>query len=140
MPYGSWGDISSLMTATRRTEPVFLILTALIDQPRHGYGITQEVRQITGGEMDLRGGTLYGALDRLAAEGLIAPDRDEIESGRLRRYYRLTDQGAGVLAAEATRMAGEAAVALDRLKSLDAIKGRKGAAGAAGLGLAGGMA
>jgi len=130
------------MTAQRRTEPVFLILTALIDRPRHGYGITQEVRHITDGDVDLRVGTLYGALDRLAAEGLIEPDRDEIESGRLRRYYRLTDAGAGVLAAEARRMAAEASVATERLKAFKGAKGRAAPAGSAGLGLglAGGAA
>jgi DNA-binding PadR family transcriptional regulator len=117
------------MTAQRRTEPVFLILTALIDRPRHGYGITQEVRHITDGDVDLRVGTLYGALDRLAAEGLIEPDRDEIESGRLRRYYRLTDAGAGVLAAEARRM-----------KAFKGAKGRVAPAGSAGLGLGLGLA
>jgi PadR family transcriptional regulator PadR len=99
-----------------RTEPVFLILTALIDEPRHGYGIVQEVRRITDGRVDLRIGTLYGALTRLATDGLVEPHRDEVESGRLRRYYRLTDAGAAVLASEASRMAADAAVAMARLK------------------------
>jgi PadR family transcriptional regulator PadR len=124
------------MTAARRTEPVFLILTSLIDQSRHGYGITQEVRRITDGDVDLRVGTLYGALDRLATEGLIAADRDEIESGRLRRYYRLTDAGAAVLAAEAQRMAAEASVAMERLKGFKGLP----ITGIAGSGLAGGAA
>jgi hypothetical protein len=53
--------------------------------------------------------------------------RDEIESGRLRRYYRLTDGGAAALAAEASRMAADAAVALARLKKF------KGSAGNIGL-------
>ncbi|MEY9904722.1 PadR family transcriptional regulator PadR [Catenulispora sp. MAP12-49] len=122
------------MKALGRTEPVFLILTALIDEPRHGYGIVQEVRRITDGRVDLRIGTLYGALDRLAGDGLIAKHRDEVESGRLRRYYRLTDAGAAVLAAEASRMAADAAVALARLKSFTA-PGRD-----AGLGSMGGTA
>ncbi|HEV2634658.1 MAG TPA: PadR family transcriptional regulator [Actinocrinis sp.] len=104
---------------------MFLILTALLDQPRHGYGITQEVRRITEGDVDLRVGTLYGALDRLADEGLVVLDRDEVESGRLRRYYRLTDAGAAEVAEQAQRMAAEAAVALQRLKGY-----RAGAAGA----------
>lgn len=125
------------MSTPRRTEPVFLILTSLIDQPRHGYGITQEVRRITDGDVDLRVGTLYGALDRLATEGLIAAHRDEVESGRLRRYYRLTNAGAAVLAAEAQRMAAEASVAMERLKG---FKGLPAAAGIAGRGLAGGAA
>ena len=103
------------MAVIRRTEPVFLILTALVDEPRHGYGITQEVGRITDGNVDLKVGTLYGALDRLSAEGLVALDCEEVESGRLRRYYRLTERGVGVLSAEADRMATEAAVAIERL-------------------------
>lgn len=104
------------MAAMGKTEPVFLILTALIDEPRHGYGIVQEVRQITGGRVDLPVGTLYGALDRLAAEGLVEKHRDEVAAGRLRRYYRLTDAGAKALAVEADRMAADASTALQRLK------------------------
>jgi PadR family transcriptional regulator, regulatory protein PadR len=121
------------MAKMRRTEPVFLILTALLDQPRHGYGITQEVRRITDHGVDLRVGTLYGALDRLAAEGLVVLDHDEVESGRLRRYYRLTDAGAAEVAEQAQRMAAEAAVAMQRLKGYRAQ-------GAAGPGLIGGAA
>ena len=114
------------MKALGRTEPVFLILTSLIDEPRHGYGIVQEVRRITAGRVDLRIGTLYGALTRLAADGLVEPHRDEVEAGRLRRYYRLTEAGAAVLAAEASRMASEAAVAMARLKKFRAPSGNAG--------------
>ena len=114
------------MKALGRTEPVFLILTALIDEPRHGYGIVQEVRRITEGRGDLRIGTLYGALARLTGDGLIAKHREEVEFGRLRRYYRLTDAGAAVLAAEASRMAADAAVALARLKKFTTPSGDAG--------------
>ena len=114
------------MKALGRTEPVFLILTSLITEPRHGYGIVQDVRRITGGRVDLRIGTLYGALNRLAEDGLIEPHRDEVEAGRLRRYYRLTDAGAAVLAAEASRMASDAAVAMARLKKFKAPSGNAG--------------
>ena len=94
---------------------MFLILTALVDQPRHGYGIVQEVGRLSQGRMELKVGTLYGALDRLTSEGLVAPDRDEVESGRLRRYYRLTEHGAEQLAADAQRLADNARIATERL-------------------------
>ena len=45
------------------------------------------------GGSKLKIGSLYGVLDRLAAEGLIEPDREEAHHGRLRRYYRLTRDG-----------------------------------------------
>ncbi|MFJ1565885.1 helix-turn-helix transcriptional regulator [Streptomyces erythrochromogenes] len=57
---------------------------------------------------------MYGVLDRLAAEGLVEPDHDEVHRGRLRRYYRLTEAGEGALSAEARRSAA-AQVAARRL-------------------------
>ena len=99
-----------------RTELTFQILTALVDGPLHGYGIIQEVGRLSDGRTRLRVGTLYGSLDRLSGEGLLVLDREETVSGRLRRYYRLTDAGAQVLAEEAERIARQAAVALERLK------------------------
>ena len=104
-------------SSSSRTEQTFQILTALVDSPLHGYGIIQEVGRLSEGRTQLRVGTLYGALDRLTAEGLLALDHEEIVSGRLRRYYRLTDAGVQVLAEEAERLAAQAAVALTRLKA-----------------------
>jgi DNA-binding PadR family transcriptional regulator len=96
-------------------EPTFLILAALAPQPLHGYAIIGEVAVLSGGRLELRPGTLYGALDRLAAEGLLEPDREEVIEGRLRRYYRLTDTGAGVLEQEAARLQRNADAARQRL-------------------------
>lgn len=97
------------------TEPMFLALTALVDEPRHGYGIVQEVERLSGGKVQLKIGTLYGVLDRLAAEHLVELDREEVQQGRLRRYYRLTDQGAGALEQEAARLAANVRTATERL-------------------------
>jgi len=97
-------------------EATFLILTALADGAQHGYGIINEVQDISGGRVRLRAGTLYTALDRLRADQLITVDREEIVEGRLRRYYRLTPQGTRVLAAEAARMHANATAALARLR------------------------
>ncbi len=49
-------------------------------------------------------GTLYGALDRLVGQGLVAGDGEAQVEGRLRRYYKLTDSGAEAVRAEAARM------------------------------------
>src|SRR2546423_10519818 len=87
-------------------EPTFLILTALATDPLHGYGVIQEVSRLSSGRVVLRPGTLYGALDRLSDQGLVAADREEIVDGRLRRDYRLTEDGAGLLHPEAQRLAG----------------------------------
>jgi DNA-binding PadR family transcriptional regulator len=96
-------------------EATFLILTALADGSQHGYGIIAEVQEISGGRVRLRAGTLYTALDRLRADGLIGVDREEIVEGRLRRYYRLTPEGTRRLAAEAARLQANARAALTRL-------------------------
>ncbi|WP_097258198.1 PadR family transcriptional regulator [Streptomyces sp. Ag109_G2-15] len=105
------------------TRAAFFVLTALADQPRHGYGILREVEELSDGEVQLRVGTLYGVLDRLTADGLIVLDREEVQQGRLRRYYRLTEDGVAALDAEAERMAAGAGAAKRRI-----AEGRRAAA------------
>jgi DNA-binding PadR family transcriptional regulator len=100
-------------------EPTFLILTALVDQPRHGYGVIQEVAALSAGRFRLRPGTLYGALDRLTADGLVRVDGEEVIDGRMRRYYRLTTAGAKALAEEADRLRRNADAATRRLASFN---------------------
>ena len=96
-------------------EATFLILTALAAGAQHGYGIITDVKDISGGRVRLRAGTLYTALDRLRTEELIGVDREEVVDGRLRRYYRLTPKGSELLAAEAARLQANASAALTRL-------------------------
>lgn len=81
--------------------PTYFILAALLDGPRHGYGIVKRVDELTDGSLRLRAGTLYAALDRLTEQGLVAPGGEEVVSGRLRRYYRLTPAGRSAVTAEA---------------------------------------
>ncbi len=97
-------------------EATYLILTALAGSTQHGYGIITDVADISGGRVQLRPGTLYTALDRLRADGLVTVDREEIVENRLRRYYRLTGDGQQRLAEEAARLQTNAAVALRRLR------------------------
>ncbi|MUN42068.1 MULTISPECIES: PadR family transcriptional regulator [Actinomadura] len=104
-------------------EPTFLILTALADAAQHGYGIIADVERISAGRTRLRAGTLYAALDRLRSEGLVAPDREEVVDGRLRRYYRLTDEGAAALAAEVEALRRRTEVAARRLAALPRLRG-----------------
>ena len=99
-------------------EPTFLILTALADKPRHGYGIVREVQVLSNGRTSLLTGTLYTALDRLTAEGLVEPDREEEVDGRLRRYYRLTAVGLAALTAETARLRQLTTAAEARLRAV----------------------
>lgn len=97
-------------------EPTFFILAALGRQPLHGYGILQEVATLSQDRVRLSAGTLYAALDRLTERGLLAIDREEAVGGRLRRYYRLTDDGAAALDAEVARLRHNANVAARQLR------------------------
>jgi DNA-binding PadR family transcriptional regulator len=106
----------AVMRAMR--EPTFLILTALADAPRHGYGIIQEVGELSGGRVKLLTGTLYTALERLTAEGLVVLDREEQVGGRGRRYFRLTAEGRGALRAETVRLRALTTAAEERLGAL----------------------
>jgi DNA-binding PadR family transcriptional regulator len=101
------------------TPAAFHILLAVADSNKHGYAIMQEVERLTNGKLKLGPGTLYGAIKRLLADGLIAetderPD-PELDDER-RRYYRLTNWGERVASAEAQRL--EAAVRSARRKRL----------------------
>ena len=93
-------------------------LTALASRPLHGYAVIREVAQLSAERVILRAGTLYAALDRLTEQRLIEVDREEAIEGRLRRYYRLTDHGGGVLATEVERLQHNANVAAERLRQL----------------------
>jgi PadR family transcriptional regulator len=108
------------MSARAMQEATFLILTSLAEGSQHGYGVINDVAEISGGRVRLRAGTLYTALDRLRLDGLIEVDREEVVEGRLRRYYRLTPDGTRLLAAEAARLHANAAAALRRLNPLGA--------------------
>jgi PadR family transcriptional regulator, regulatory protein PadR len=103
-------------------EPTFFILTALTEQPLHGYAVMLAVRELSDQRLNLRPGTLYTALDRLTDERLLVVDREEAVDGRLRRYYRLTDAGAGMLDAEVARMRASATIAARRLRRRGAIR------------------
>ena len=81
---------------------VFHILLALADAPAHGYAIMQAVEQETAGAIRLGPGTLYGAIRRLRADGLIAEIDDDGDASR--RSYRLTSDGRSALKREARRL------------------------------------
>lgn len=74
-----------------------LILEALVREPSHGYRIAQGIKERSKGVLDFKEGTLYPALHKLENEGLVE-SYEEVESGRLRRYYRITKTGRAVLA------------------------------------------
>ena len=96
-------------------EPTFLILAAIVPAPLHGYGIIRSVEELSHGRVRLRAGTLYAALDRLARDGAIEHDRDEVVDGRRRRYYRITEAGLALLQQAIERLEGNLAAARGQL-------------------------
>jgi DNA-binding PadR family transcriptional regulator len=85
----------------------FHILLALAGGEQHGYGIMQDVLQLTHGKVRLWPATLYGSIKRLIEAGLIEESQErpapELDDAR-RRYYRLTNLGRRVLDAECERL------------------------------------
>lgn len=97
-------DIQSLLPLPTAA---FHILLSLAPEDRHGYAIIQDVAQRTGGNVRLSAGTLYRTIQRLLEQELVvevherpAPEHDD----ERRRYYRLTEFGAAVARAEASRL------------------------------------
>jgi PadR family transcriptional regulator PadR len=78
-----------------------LLLAALEDGPRHGYAVIEALRQVTGGRLDMATGTIYPALRRLEAAGLISGSWSVV-AGRRRRDYRLTSAGTRALSGKRT--------------------------------------
>mgnify|MGYP001492119263 CR=1 FL=1 len=75
-----------------------LILQVLMPEPTYGYQITQEVLERSQGYFQLKEGSLYPALHRMENQGLLSSYWVETESGRRRKYYRITATGKKALA------------------------------------------
>ncbi|MCT4543167.1 MAG: helix-turn-helix transcriptional regulator [Vallitalea sp.] len=72
------------------TEAVYYILLSL-HQPMHGYGIMQNVNQLSNGRVNLAAGTLYGAINTLLERGWIMALPGERNSRK--KEYIITDSG-----------------------------------------------
>ena len=87
---------------TPLTEAFYYILLALRN-PNHGYGITQEVEEITNGRVVLGAGTLYGALQTLEKRGWITVYSQDTQS-RKKKEYMSTDLGKSAFEKELARL------------------------------------
>lgn len=99
------------------TPVIYHTLMALSAQPKHGYAISQEVAELTGGRVSMGPGTLYGTLQRLRESGWIRRTDDVDAEGPhadRRRYYELTSSGRAVLRNEARRLDRAAELARER--------------------------
>ena len=70
-----------------------LVLAILAGGDSYGYAILKRVRELSGGELEWTDGMLYPVLHRLERSGLIESRWENAESGRRRKYYRITGAG-----------------------------------------------
>jgi PadR family transcriptional regulator PadR len=95
-----------------------IILKLLEDNSQmYGYEITQKVKEVTAGDIVITEGALYPALHKLEADGLLETFTEIVDS-RVRKYYRLTEQGGR----EVTEKLNEAQAFIDQLQLLLNLK------------------
>ncbi|NBJ16903.1 MAG: PadR family transcriptional regulator [Dehalobacter sp. 4CP] len=87
---------------TPLTEALFYILLA-VRTPNHGYGIIQDISEMTGGRVTLGPGTLYGAINSMLSKGWIRLYSEDKES-RKKKEYLLTGRGVEVFQHEVQRL------------------------------------
>lgn len=77
-----------------------IMLSVLSDGEAYGYAIVQRIHNLSGGTIQWSDGTLYPVLHRLEADGLVSSSWRTADSGRKRKYYRLTPRGRKALEVE----------------------------------------
>src|ERR671913_53531 len=77
-----------------------IVLAILAEGDSYGYAILQRVREVSGGRMEWTDGMLYPVLHRLERLGHVEARGEVAESGRRRKYYRITSPGLAPLAEE----------------------------------------
>ncbi|MFC3747663.1 PadR family transcriptional regulator [Paenibacillus sp. GCM10012306] len=94
------------------TETVYYILLALIE-PAHGYLIMQKVEELSGGQVRMAAGTLYGAIENMLKQKFIEPVRSEDSR---RKVYAITEKGMEILRLDFERMDHMIKVTKDTLR------------------------
>jgi DNA-binding PadR family transcriptional regulator len=118
-------QMSSLDGKARRflplTESTYLVLASLAE-PRHGYGIMQDVDALSAGRVKLGPGTLYGALTNLLKQKLIRRSGETGAGSDRRKVYALTPLGERVLVLEGERLVSLSRLAADVAKRLGGVR------------------
>jgi len=97
------------MANHKLSSEALLILVSLAEEPKHGYAMQRDIERISGRR--LGPGSLYGAIARLEAAGLI----EALSDKGSRRPYRLTAAGSRTLSSELESMRKVAAAGTRRL-------------------------
>src|SRR5712664_1281530 len=90
-------DMSKDLVAASATP---LVLAILAEGDSYGYAIIKRVTELSGGHLQWTDGMLYPVLHRLERQGHVAAKWSASESGRRRKYYRITREGRAQLAAQ----------------------------------------
>ena len=92
----------------KRVEPLsesyYYILLCLSKGANHGYGIMQLTEKLTGGDVTIGSGTMYGATGNMMKKGWIREIMSNEPGQERRRLYQLTDAGREVLREEIARL------------------------------------
>src|SRR4051812_11270038 len=90
-------DLNKDLVAASATPLVLAILT---EGDSYGYAIIKRVAELSGDSLQWTDGMLYPVLHRLERQGFVAAKWGVSESGRRRKYYRITEEGRAELAAQ----------------------------------------
>ena len=99
-----------------------LVLKLLEYGPNHGWGLAEQLEEVSDGVFDVNQGSLYPALQRLKRKGFVRSRWGVTENGRRARYYELTRGGGGHLEEELARWA-KTSGAVNRVIALRPARG-----------------
>ena len=86
------------------SESYYYILLCLAKGANHGYGIMQMTEKLSGGDVKIGSGTMYGATSNMMKKGWIREIMSNDDAIERRRQYQLTDAGREALRAEILRL------------------------------------
>lgn len=89
--------MASLRDQIRKGSTEILILKLLVDEAMYGYQIVQELKARSHGYFDMKEGLLYPTLHRMQKEGLVSSEWQVSDTGRRRKYYKITTDGLNLL-------------------------------------------
>ena len=92
----------------KKSEPMseryYYILLCLAKGANHGYGIMQMTKELSGGDVVIGSGTMYGAAGNMMKKGWIEETISDGSGMERRRMYQLTEEGRAALRAEVSRL------------------------------------
>jgi DNA-binding PadR family transcriptional regulator len=100
VPFPGGHDVMEISKDLIAASSTPIVLAILAEGDSYGYQILQRVRELSGGRMSWTDGMLYPVLHRLERHGYVKARWEAADSGRRRRYYRITAAGQKQLAEE----------------------------------------